>query len=571
MATELGEALVTDRTASPRHPDFDRAVAAIAVAGVLAAVAVAVVAALSRTWTPVSDWAVIDEQVRSVGGSGTPLVGAFSRYGWRHPGPWPTWILAVPYRAAGGSPNGILVGAGLVNASAIVGLSWTAFRRAGLALLLPALLAVSGFVHAVGPGLLVDPWNPWMAFLPFLWFLFVVWDALCGGTWSVPLAIGLGSYVVQCHVGYGVPVAVLVGMVVVWLLRRRRSPARRPDGADRLSRSAVVATAIVVLVFWLPVVVEQLTQSPGNLSGLWEFFVVGRRDGLATGESEAGFVTALDLLGAHVVGLAPWITGSDVAIDPAAVTHGPLEVLVPLGLLFLVGDAAWHKRRRDVLMAVIVAAVAMVAAYVAVARLVGAVYPWLIRFTWAVSMFVDVVIVWGVVTLLADRASRLPGIRRAPVRAGRAVAVLALLALLGVNVVTARDTDRVGLPDEETGVAARAVVPTAEHWLAANGARRVSVTSRGEDQGVVSAALVDGLADAGFEVEAPDVFGSHFGPRYTTSGEPVDVFLAVVAGDAYIVEAARRPGAQTIARFTPSPEDGSVLAPVAVVATRRDP
>src|SRR5262245_6610486 len=78
--------------------------------------------AVSRPWRPVNDWAIIDDQVRSVGVV-TPLIGAFSRYGWRHPGPWMFWVLAVPYRLGGSSPNAILVGAALLNAAALAGIA----------------------------------------------------------------------------------------------------------------------------------------------------------------------------------------------------------------------------------------------------------------------------------------------------------------------------------------------------------------------------------------------------------------------------------------------------------------
>ncbi|MEZ5133502.1 MAG: hypothetical protein R2699_00170 [Acidimicrobiales bacterium] len=57
--------------------------------------------ALGADWVPASDWALIEASVRDVGTAHTPLVGFFSRYGWFHPGPWPLYVLAVPYRLRG--------------------------------------------------------------------------------------------------------------------------------------------------------------------------------------------------------------------------------------------------------------------------------------------------------------------------------------------------------------------------------------------------------------------------------------------------------------------------------------
>ena len=48
---------------------------------------VSIVRALTDRYLPGSDWALIELQVRNVGTSLTPLVGAWSRFNWHHPGP----------------------------------------------------------------------------------------------------------------------------------------------------------------------------------------------------------------------------------------------------------------------------------------------------------------------------------------------------------------------------------------------------------------------------------------------------------------------------------------------------
>ena len=58
-------------------------------------------------------------QTDDVGGPHTPLTGAHWRYGWDHPGPLQSWLLA-PFDWLFGV-NGVLVGVALLNAAAIVG------------------------------------------------------------------------------------------------------------------------------------------------------------------------------------------------------------------------------------------------------------------------------------------------------------------------------------------------------------------------------------------------------------------------------------------------------------------
>jgi len=67
------------------------------------------VARLGTDWFPVQDQAVLDMRTRDVlAASNIPLVGAFSRFGWSHPGPIWFYLLA-PFRAALG-PTGLIVG-----------------------------------------------------------------------------------------------------------------------------------------------------------------------------------------------------------------------------------------------------------------------------------------------------------------------------------------------------------------------------------------------------------------------------------------------------------------------------
>src|SRR4051794_10377743 len=72
----------------------------------------------NRVWA-VGDIGLIEVAVRDVGGRHTPLLGAFSRYQWHHPGPLLFYALAGPYRLLGSDGSALHAGAVVVNAIAV--------------------------------------------------------------------------------------------------------------------------------------------------------------------------------------------------------------------------------------------------------------------------------------------------------------------------------------------------------------------------------------------------------------------------------------------------------------------
>ena len=74
-------------------------------------IVVAVIVALRTDWTPVADWALIDVEVRGVGTVAMFLIGAYSRFGWNHPGPIAFYVFAPGYALSGQRPGGLALGA----------------------------------------------------------------------------------------------------------------------------------------------------------------------------------------------------------------------------------------------------------------------------------------------------------------------------------------------------------------------------------------------------------------------------------------------------------------------------
>lgn len=79
-----------------------------------------VVLVLSRAYVTGGDWAFIELRTRDVFSGDTPLTGAWSRYGWNHPGPLLYDLLAIPYRLTGSSWRGLWLGALVLNVVALV-------------------------------------------------------------------------------------------------------------------------------------------------------------------------------------------------------------------------------------------------------------------------------------------------------------------------------------------------------------------------------------------------------------------------------------------------------------------
>src|SRR5579862_6618438 len=95
-------------------------------------VLVVVVTRWGRRYVPVGDIALVDLRVRDVWSRAIPLVGAYSRLGWNHPGPAMFWLLAPLSGLTGRPAWATLVGGALIQGVAVVALARVAWRKGGL-------------------------------------------------------------------------------------------------------------------------------------------------------------------------------------------------------------------------------------------------------------------------------------------------------------------------------------------------------------------------------------------------------------------------------------------------------
>ena len=204
------------------------------------------------------------------------LLGPYSREGWNHPGPALFYALALPYRLTGSHSIGLTLGALLINGLAIAGVALVARRVAGVPCMLLSLVGCAVLLRSLGPAFLRDPWNPYITVLPFGLLVFLTWAMTRGEAWALPIGAGVASFCVQTHVGYApiaVPLLVWGAISLIVLTVRRHSDAvdERKRRSRALIRAGVVA-ACVLIVMWLPAMIQQVLDSPGNLTEVVQYF-----------------------------------------------------------------------------------------------------------------------------------------------------------------------------------------------------------------------------------------------------------------------------------------------------------
>jgi hypothetical protein len=292
---------------------------------------------------------------------------------------------------------------------------------------LAMLLLLSLLVRTLGVGFLADPWNPNITVLPFGLFLFLCWDMTCGGAWSLPLAAGVGSFLVQSHLGYAPVTAVLGLFGMAWLIkdvaRTRASKSTLRQHRRTFARAAVAAAAVVIVV-WTPPVMEQLIHRQGNLDKLTDY-VSHPRDRHSLADSYK--IVAFQL------GVRPeWLTRP----HPRNPFTGELLYSrpppLPVLLVAFIAASAFAFRRRYSTVARLAATVGLglLVAVVSVSQIRGPVFSYLVRWTWVLGMATALVVVWAGLLLLSNR--------RAPSRPSPApILMLGIIAVTTINLVAA--------------------------------------------------------------------------------------------------------------------------------------
>jgi hypothetical protein len=409
----------------------DRARTALVVGGLttLAAgipLAVALVVLRDPHWYPALDLAQTELRVRDVGSSHPPLIGLAGRFfgfGQRgsHPGPLSFWSLWPFYTLLGSSAWAMQAATGILNLLATAAAIWIGHRRGGLRLALAVAVVMAVLVQAYTTERLTEAWNP---FLPPMWwvvFLLAVWSVLCDDLPMLPVAVFAGSFCAQTHISY-VGLVGALGAVAVLVVggRALRSRPDRPDrhldrpdrGGDgdrgRAARLLWGGAALgLLLVLWLPPIIEQRTEDLGNVGLLKENFSHPGEEQVSWGDGLEVWLAHLDVRGLYRI---------EGALTISLAPHGsPVPGLVLLAAWIAAAVVTWGRRRHHPALWRLHVTVGLAAAVglVSLSRVLGDLWDYLMLWAWGTTALMLLAILLSVPVVGArlgvDRRSSTPG------------------------------------------------------------------------------------------------------------------------------------------------------------------
>ena len=532
--------MTTVETGAPSAPTTNRRASAdlvlrvvVIVVVVLPVVAV-LVTRIGRSYFPVQDPASIDLWVRDVFTSHTPLVGAYSR-GFNHPGPLLFYALAPLSKLTGGATWATMVGAALVQGLGVVLLAWASYRRAGTAFMLLMLGALGlAYTGLDNLGQFTHAWNPYAALPYFALFLVLVWAVALGNRWSIVGALAAGTFVVQCHVGYSPLVLVALVWAAILVVVGRRT---QPDDAPRWS-VVLGCSAGALVALWLPPVIQELRDRPGNLTALWDFF----REGGDT----IGLRAGAGLLATEFRIFPPWLGGGETYGFGTgnASPSSPWWLLIPAALLVLGWLAARRTGRRADQRLVELAALMTVVGVLALSRLTIDPLPYVFYWRVVLATFVVGASGWAIAHAVAGAVP--DEWASWPRRVGVVVALVAVVWGFGAQTV-----DVLNHTDAIEGIEAASADAYAQ--VRAQGlpqqpvlVRALGSTVAGFDQG-----LIDALDRDGVPVRVDRQYGYHFGDQRTAAPADVGEIWYVAEEGRYVSLTPELPGARLVASSSP--------------------
>jgi hypothetical protein len=562
LATDEGPA---SRAPAARAPGGGRFVAGLTVAvGVVPFVTALVVLRRPR-WFPEMDLAMTELLVRDVGTPDAPLIGLVGRiFGLdrrgHHPGPLSFWLLAPVYRLFGSTAWALQVSAAALNVVAIGTAVWIGHRRGGRVAATGIACLVGILALEYGTTSLTQPWNPYIPRLWWVVFLLAAWSVLCGDLVLLPVAVFAGALCVQTHISYVGTVAGVASLVVAALAVARVRRRDDPVAARRIGRWAAWSFALLILL-WVPPLVQQFGRSPGNLSVIVDSIVDPVSDPVGMdGGTVATWLAYLDV---------PALLGYG-ADEQVFVRDGPIAPGLVLLAAWVVA-AVWTARRRlgrDLLALHAVVGAALAAGLVSMSRIQGEPLFWVALWAWGTTLMVVLAVGWTV----AASVRRLPSPPWAiTATGGRAVLAAPLAAgLVAVTAALTFQAAHTGVDHPDVSHAIGRLAPTAAASLeaydptGAGGEPRYvlrwnpNLVAEGLPYGI----LLE-LERRGLDVGAISLAGIPYRSRMP---EPGTWVVDYVVGDAEIERWRALPGATEVA-YDGDPE----LGPIAIFVSDGTP
>jgi hypothetical protein len=517
--------------AADEWPRGRRARLACGVALVLVALlpfVIAIVVRAGRDDLLVGDYALMDLRVRDVWSSDIPLVGAYSRFGWNHPGPAVFYGIAAVSGPFGAPPWATTVGSILLQGLSVLAIALVAWRTGGLARLVTALAFVGLAYGATGPSMVLNVWNPNVAFPLFMLFVLLTW-LLATGHPRALLGVALGaSLLVQAHVGY-LPLVAAAGLCAVAFGIARVGPTW-----ERWRRT-VVWTGVGVMVVWIPAIVNELVNG-SNVRAI----AASLRD---PPERPLGASRAAGVFAEEFRVPPPWLGGHHRLDEFAGTVVGRSAwwLAVPVVLLAAAAVTTWIRRRHGSVELLALTVTLAVVGFVSLTRVTGLAEQYV--FFWRVPIALLIVFTSGWCVWIAIGADANVRARRAAGIALAGVVVFASAAL-SANIVATHEPDDL---ERVTQDALAAVTPDADP------STPVLVRAADTPRHGIQRAIVNELERGNLPVKVDEGFGFMFGDSREARPEEVDEVWYVAESGQYLSLLAGLPGADV--RWNASPLD----------------
>lgn len=531
------------------HPWSDWAAPSAAVALTIVALApvISVVAQRAgRPYLPMQDSAVMDLRVRDVltFSANTPLVGAYSHFGWNHPGPTIFYLVAPFAWVFGNAAWATLVGFALLQGIAVIWTARLAWKTGGLAWTAVWMAIMALTYIGTGPAVLQVAWNPSVAVPFFVLYLLQCWVVARGDPRRLLGLLFVASFLVQAHIGYAVLVAVLGGWALVRLAVELRRQRRWPGWLDWIPASAV---AIVV---WIPaVVLDPVINGSSNLSRIVHFYLHRPKQ-----FPHAGLDAGLGYLATEFRWLPPWLGGAEPVnsvLRQDALPSAVAWLAIPAVLIGLAWWSAWRSRRRGLELVVELVALMVLASAFSLTMIQGERSLYL--FYWRVAAGVATVVLLGV-TIGADLGAALA--RRLTARpttgALRHVGTAVLVAVAAVGFLWVAPAAGNGRgPQSGLEPAASTILAQLRQDGQPDG--KAIVRAWGGTTGGLATSVLDQLAREGKPVYVDRTLGYELGYGRAAGPEDVRWVLYVTESSALFNVLSRIPTAKVIARTHPLP------------------
>ena len=356
-------------------------------------------------------------------------LGVFDHNGWSHPGPAYYYYQSVVYRLFGNRATSLFLGSCLLSGGSALCALWVVRRRstpvrtlfvAGTLCWLGILLtehSLAALTYSEGPlGALVSPWNPMVVILPLILLAVLVAASVDGSVLCALASTVVATFVVQANISSG-PLA--LAMVLVGIFGGAAAVWRGDIRPLRWHTWALGAGLITLLVvMWIPPLMEEVSGHPGNLTMIWRFFTAGH-----PGQPlSAGLWTLVSVGASSVVGPSQ-VMGSLLGGRPPHAVIGIFVLLASMVFALISAGLGWRQRRWFAFGLGIVASIGMLALLLSVLHVVGFIFGYLAM--------------WGVVvpfvSVLAIAMLKTPSIIRRP-RAGRVARASIAVAAIACSV-----------------------------------------------------------------------------------------------------------------------------------------